>query len=52
MSASAIILAGLKGVGRADVSLKAEEAVVTFDPEQVTVIRGMDCLDFAHGSPY
>jgi len=38
-------LEGLKGVGRADVSLKAKEAVVTFDPEQVTVAQMIEAVD-------
>jgi copper chaperone CopZ len=31
-------------VGRADVSLKAKEAVVTFDPEQVTVAQMIEAV--------
>jgi copper chaperone CopZ len=42
-------LEGLKGVSRADVSLREKEAVVTFDPAQVTVpqmIAAVDRLGF------
>lgn len=42
-------LEGLKGVRGVDVSLRAKEAVVTFDPEQVTIpqmIRAVDRLGF------
>jgi copper chaperone CopZ len=38
-------LEGLKGVNRADVSLKAKEAVVTFDPAQVTVVKMIEAVD-------
>jgi copper chaperone CopZ len=38
-------LEGLKGVSRADVSLKAKEAVVTFDPAQVTVPQMIEAVD-------
>jgi len=42
-------LEGLKGVSRADVSLRSKEAVVVFDPAQVTVpqmIAAVDRLGF------
>jgi mercuric ion binding protein len=35
----------LKGVSRADVSLRAKEAVVTFDPTQVTVPQMIEAVD-------
>jgi copper chaperone CopZ len=38
-------LEGLKGVSRADVSLRAKEAVVTFDPAQVTVPQMIEAVD-------
>ena len=38
-------LEGLRGVSRADVSLKAKEAVVTFDPAQVTVAQMIEAVD-------
>ena len=38
-------LEGLKGVNRADVNLKAKEAVVTFDPAQVTVEKMIEAVD-------
>ena len=38
-------LEGLKGVSRADVSLRAKEAVVTFDPAEVTVPQMIDAVD-------
>ena len=37
-------LEGLKGVSRADVSLRAKEAVVKFDPEQVTVAQMIEAI--------
>jgi Cu+-exporting ATPase len=37
-------LEGLKGVTRADVSLRAKEAVVTFDPEKVTVPQMIETI--------
>jgi len=42
-------LEGLKGVSRADVRLRSKEAVVVFDPAQVTVpqmIAAVDRLGF------
>jgi len=38
-------LEGLKGVSRADVSLRAKEAVVTFDPAHVTVPQMIEAVD-------
>jgi len=38
-------LEGLKGVTRANVSLRAKEAVVTFDPEAVTVPQMIETID-------
>jgi copper chaperone CopZ len=38
-------LEGLKGVSRADVSLKAKEAVVTFDPANVTIPQMIETVD-------
>jgi copper chaperone CopZ len=38
-------LEGLKGVSRADVSLRAEEAVVSFDPAQVSVEQMVEAVD-------
>ena len=38
-------LEGLKGVSRADVSLRAKEAVVTFDPAEVTVPQMIEAVD-------
>jgi copper chaperone CopZ len=38
-------LEGLKGVSRADVSLRAKEAVVRFDPAQVTVPQMVEVVD-------
>jgi len=38
-------LEGLKGVSRADVSLRAKEAVVTFDPAQVAVPEMIEAID-------
>jgi copper chaperone CopZ len=38
-------LEGLKGVNRADVSLRTKEAVVTFDPAQVTVAKMIEAVD-------
>jgi len=38
-------LEGLKGVSRANVSLRAKEAVVTFDPEVVTVPQMIETID-------
>ena len=38
-------LEGLKGVSRANVSLRAKEAVVTFDPEAVTVPQMIETID-------
>jgi len=38
-------LEGLKGVNRADVNLKAKEAVVTFDPAQVRVVKMIEAVD-------
>ena len=38
-------LEGLKGVSRADVSLRAKEAVVTFDPAEVTVSQMIGAVD-------
>ena len=37
-------LEGLKGVNRADVSFRAKEAVIAFDPEQVTVEQMVDAV--------
>jgi len=37
-------LEGLKGVNRANVSLREKEAVVAFDSEQVTVGQMMDAV--------
>jgi mercuric ion binding protein len=37
-------LEGLKGVNRADVSFRAKEAVIAFDPEQVTVAQMVDAV--------
>jgi copper chaperone CopZ len=38
-------LEGLKGVSRADVSLRAKEAVVTFDPARVAVPQMIEAVD-------
>ncbi len=38
-------LEGLKGVNRADVSLRRKEAVVTFDPAHVTVAKMIEAVD-------
>jgi len=38
-------LEGLKGVSRADVSLRTKEAVVTFDPAHVTVSQMIEAVD-------
>jgi copper chaperone CopZ len=38
-------LEGLKGVTRANVSLRAKEAVVTFDPGAVTVPQMIETID-------
>ena len=38
-------LEGLKGVSRAEVSLRAKEAVVTFDPAEVTVPQMIEAVD-------
>jgi copper chaperone CopZ len=38
-------LEGLKGVSRADVSLRTKEALVMFDPAQVTVPQMIDTVD-------
>jgi len=38
-------LEGLKGVSRADVSLRAKEAVVTFAPADVTVSQMIEAVD-------
>jgi copper chaperone CopZ len=37
-------LEGLKGVNRANVSLREKEAVVSFDPEYVTVEQMVDAV--------
>jgi copper chaperone CopZ len=38
-------LEGLKGVSRADVSLRSKEAVVVYDPTQVTVPQMLEAVD-------
>ena len=38
-------LEGLKGVSRADVSLRSKEAVVVYDPTQVTVPQMLEVVD-------
>ena len=38
-------LEGLKGVSRADVSLRTKEAIVTFDPAQVSVPQMVEAVD-------
>ena len=38
-------LEGLKGVSRADVSLRAKEAVVTFDPAEVTTPQMIEAVN-------
>ena len=38
-------LEGLKGVSRADVSLRTKEAVVTFDPAAVTIPQMIEAVD-------
>ena len=40
-------LEGLKGVSRADVSFRAKEAVIAFDPEQVTIEQMVDAVNRA-----
>jgi len=37
-------LEGLKGVSRADVSFRAKEAVIAFDPQRVTVEQMVDAV--------
>jgi len=38
-------LEGLKGVSRADVSLRSKEAAVAFDPSQVSVEQMVDAVN-------
>ncbi len=38
-------LEGLRGVSRADVSLRAKEAVVVFDPAQVTIDQMVEAVN-------
>lgn len=38
-------LEGLKGVSRADVSLRTKEAIVTFEPTEVGVPRMIEAID-------
>jgi len=38
-------LEGLKGVSRADVSLRSKGAVVVYDPTQVTVPQMLEAVD-------